>query len=486
MSNSRLRLALAVVLGATLVLSACSPKTDTGNGNGPGSNWGSTPSDPTTGSPDSPGQTVTQLAPPVVDERVELVFLAARLSGHEWYDIEETDYHRSLNSTFADFRGHPAAEYAKWLVESKIFSNFFRFALFIKEDMSGLVDDISNLTDGVFGSGLTEERAREFYSHLKGLYDESNFAEFFASNAAYYQGLLDPYMEDELFQGTDLDWFVQFAEADDSPTQFRYLITPSVEAVTMSATISDQNTTYALLGAWQNISSEEQYQSLLHEFCHGFSYKTPYIFNLDSSGYPRFIEIVKDTTPPGYEDSHEIAQEYIVRSLVIMYYAEHDQGREVERQLWHERMAGFDHIEEMYGIVSKYIRDVMGGKLIRDILIDEREEVYGVGNAAEPPDPELLQVGRDLYDKGDYEAMRKHFNNALKEHPFTAEYYAQLATAHFMLSQRAAAGSPARLREFDSAMVNIDRAIRLAPDDTYNTELKEEMVRVHEGAGSGN
>ena len=298
----------------------------------------------------------------LVDERFELIALIFRLAGREEYAVSESNYmgrgadyenyHISLKE-FEKFKDHPAVEYA-----SGLDIDILKYVVHIKEDLSGLVDDIEHLLSlNPFAAfNWTRATATKFCSLVLEFRDDTGFAEFFSENIPFYKTLSEPFLKDEIISSLDMAWWMTIAERFDKYTaklhDYRFIVSPSLHMASQSAWNSD--TVYGVLISLFGRIQDSQYMSahLVHEYNHSFG---------TAAGVDAFMTIEKfaewvDATNPaygGYDDWMIIAEEYMVRAYTILYFADHGYTDMVAFNIDESKDLGFDYIEEVYELVRE-------------------------------------------------------------------------------------------------------------------------------------
>lgn len=301
----------------------------------------------------------------LVDERYELIALILRLAGRPEFDFPESEYsslgedflnyHGTLLRTFSAYKNHPAVVYAATLNISS--SDFFTYSLYIKEDLSGLAEDLGHLTaSGGLSGTWTEETVQTFWSHVQSFYNDTGFAEFYRSHIPFYESISAPFFNDQRVSKLDTGgWFTSVAKRYERSTPkmryYRYFVSPSLYEASESAW--DNDTAYGVMVAglgqmesWQ-ISSD-----IIHEWCHSFCNPTAIDALMTNAEFQAWVE----DTHPGfqkYDDELIISVEYVVRAYTMLYFADHGDDEVVSNCLERDKALGFTHIEEVYQWVQR-------------------------------------------------------------------------------------------------------------------------------------
>jgi len=335
----------------------------------------------------------------LVDERFELIALIFRLAGHAEYAVSESDYagwgddyenyHREL-SKFEKFKSHPAVAYAASRNISG--SDVVKYAIHIKEDMSGLADDSDGLT-GPFSDDWTLHTAAEFCSLALDFREQTKFSEFFSSNLPFYRALSEPFLNDDIVSGIDIDWWwtkvaLRFADYTARLHNYRYIVSPSIHMACMNAWNSD--TVYAAMVAIVGRSADHRGMSalLVHEYNHGFGTAAGIDAYMTKENFKNWV----DGTKPNYafyDDWPTIATEYMVRAYTILYFYDHGYDDIAALCMDNDKQfENFKYIEEVYGLVL----ELEGRKSAEPIA-----ESKTLGT---PLDPDFVKKGTHCYFNG--------------------------------------------------------------------------------------
>lgn len=298
-----------------------------------------------------------------VDERFELIATIFRLAGHEEYAIRESDYsvyrlsaeyvdyQHALAAAYAEYKDHPAVQYASTLDISG--SDIFKYTLYINEDLSGFADDASSLFSGGFG-GWEPETAANLWSLALDFYHDTGFAEFYRSNIPFYQELTAPFVANEIASSLDTGWFATVAKGFEELTMenYRYIVSPSIHIACMNAW--RDGTTYAamvsILGQIED--SREMGALLVHEYCHSFCNGPGIDAYMTNEQFGEWC----DTADLGYgvyNDPITAAVEYMVRAYTILYFDDHGYDDIVSMNLQQDKQLGFTYIDEVYKMVRE-------------------------------------------------------------------------------------------------------------------------------------
>jgi len=297
----------------------------------------------------------------LVDERFELIALIFRLAGHAEYAVSESEYmgwgsdyenyHLALQE-FERYKRHPAVLYAANLDISG--SNIVSYAIHIKEDLSGLFEDISAIAGFMF-SDWTKESAAEFCSLALDFRADTGFADFYRSNVPFYRELCEPFLNDEVVSGIDIGWWMTIAERfgfeyTAKRHNYRYIVSPSIYRACMNAHNSD--TVYAAMVAFLGRAQDSRGMSalLVHEYNHSFGTAAGIDAFMTNEKFAGWVE---DSKPEYdlYDDPITVAVEYMVRAYTILYFEDHGYGDIASLCMGIDKDYGFDYIEQVYELV---------------------------------------------------------------------------------------------------------------------------------------
>lgn len=332
----------------------------------------------------------------MVDERFELIALIFRLAGHAEYAVSESDYtgwgedyenyHREL-SKFEKFGGHPAVAYAASRVITG--SDVVKYAVHIKEDMSGLVDNSDDLT-GPFVDDWTKKTADEFCSLVLDFREQTGFSEFFSSNLAFYRALSEPFLNDTIVSGIDIDWWwtkvaLRFTDYTARMHNYRYIVSPSIHIACMNAWNSD--TVYAAMVAVLGRAADSRGMSalLVHEYNHSFGTAAGIDAYMTKENFKNWVDATK-TNDDFYEEPLTVATEYMVRAYTILYFKDHGYEDIAELCIESDKQFGFQYIDQVYALVLE--------------LEGRTNPPAQLNTLGTPLDPDFVEQGTTCYFNG--------------------------------------------------------------------------------------
>ena len=277
----------------------------------------------------------------MVDEKFELISVIFRLAGKENYTDLETDYHKNVAERFAKFSEHPAVK----LIKSFDFSNgiwvghsdTLRFIAHLEKrnDKFVFIEDISSLFD-VDGS-WNEVSAKEFLELFNDFYNDTDYAEFFNSCAAYFEEVTQ-YFINETYGAIDFEWFRKYVD----PSNLRCIYSPS--SGNYGATVNNK-IVYSVV--------RKNGSAFVHECCHHIASKLVDDWYNENEEFRKWCDDGAKIIPV-YSTGWVMANEYITRAYDVLYKVQH--GGNLEKCLANERDGivkdGFKHIGEVYNMVS--------------------------------------------------------------------------------------------------------------------------------------
>jgi len=295
-----------------------------------------------------------------VDERYELISVIFKLAGNWEYNIglgglegvkypipdEQLDeasrcehtnsYQLEVTKAFKRYANHQAVLFAKDLAIG--FSNPFRFAMHIKKDGNKFVfiDDISSLTYDTW----TLESAQKFLSLYNQFYNDTGYANFYATYAPYFEKLSQTFYNN-YYHTVDFSWYSKYVDV----SNLRCILSPSNTLTNYAATVNDR-IIYALIRVLSG-------SILIHEFNHSFANPLADLWYAENKVFKQWCDESITEKMPYYSDGLDIAREYVTHAYHILY--EHQHGGDPDKALVTIKNAAFEnsfpYIEDIYKMV---------------------------------------------------------------------------------------------------------------------------------------
>jgi hypothetical protein len=289
-----------------------------------------------------------------VDERFELVSLVFRLAGRPEYNETDTSYQRMLNSTFSDFKEHPAVIYTAQNLHFG-YDAVFGMAVHLEksENMFMLSENLDFLMREMGGfTRWTEENVVEFVSLLNDFYSDTNFAEFFEENTDYYKEHSIRFEED-VYGQINFNWFEQYGF---NPNNLRAIVSPAASRNAYGSwvygTNMDDTVIYASIPGSFNYSN--YLSTSIHEFAHSIANPLADIWYFENKNFRIWSDFSVDLMRnPQYTNGLTMAYEYLTRAYTILYMMENTDAN-LQQLFINEKLRGFTYIEQVYALITDH------------------------------------------------------------------------------------------------------------------------------------
>jgi hypothetical protein len=310
-------------------------------------------------------KTMLTLTPPAVDQRVELVSIAARLAGYQEYSSERyRAYALDIHAYFDKYQQHPLISYMREIRHSHSMSYDAVMAMAVHLSP---VPDLIPVVE--FNRIAPEPRwgkpaALRFATLLQQFYKDTKAEAFFTNQQSrYHQASLHL---SKAIQPLDVSWFYRFYGGAPK-SSFNVVIGLGNGGANYASTVVDPNGTtfqYAILGTWKfDQQGEPVYNSsvylpgLIHEFNHAFvnELTTRYESQLHIAGQILYQSDTIKMQEQGYGDWKVMLNEALVKAAVIRYQMQHQTtpavvNREIETQV----SKGFVWIKALTALLATY------------------------------------------------------------------------------------------------------------------------------------
>jgi hypothetical protein len=310
-------------------------------------------------------KTTLTLTPPAVDQRVELVSIAARLAGYQEYSSDRYKaYALDIHTYFDKYQQHPLISYMREIRHSHAISYDAVMAMAVHltpaPDLIPVVEFNRIAPEPRWGKAA----ALRFATLLQQFYKDTNAAAFFTNQQSRYQqaGL----HFSKAIQPLDVSWFYRFYGAEPN-SSFTVVIGLGNGGANYASTVDQRNgknIQYAILGTWKfDQQGEPLYDSsvylpgLIHEFNHAFvnELTTKYANELHIAGKILYQSDTVKMQQQGYGDWKVMLNESLVKSALIRYQMQHHftpamVNREIETQV----SKGFVWIKKLTSLLGMY------------------------------------------------------------------------------------------------------------------------------------
>lgn len=260
----------------------------------------------------------------ITDERVELTSAVFRLAGiPEYTDGEVVPYNAAIDEQFEDYKDNALFEYIRKLRnEDRLgYASVAASAFYITiQDGKVSVDptrDISDLT-GKGKQWASDSKFRKYVRLLNNFYQESNFAQFYNSQAQAYSEQIEKAAT--LFDNINGEWFANFYGVE--------FVAPRVYIALGNGKhnyfVNGVDGSYDIvLGAKRYYLIDTLLPVIIHEICHKYSNPiTDAMYSDIESDFATFLsddDIMARLANIGYRDTKTVAIEWFTNLCTVMY-----------------------------------------------------------------------------------------------------------------------------------------------------------------------
>lgn len=299
---------------------------------------------------------------PIVDKRVELLSIVARLADYnEYSDKTFKLYVDKIENHFNPYKEHDLIKLTANLRKERgvAYDAVMAMAVHLDENLNPRVEFSDKLPERRWG----KDNAYKFVELLKEFYKESNCEQFFKENEDMYQNISRRFLP--IYEELDLSWYSSFYGKE--PTEKFKIVNGLGFSGNYGASIvppSGQKEVYAIMGTWRVDSigmpvfvKDGYFPTLIHEFNHSF---VNHLIDkneeaLKESGQIIFERVKDVMQKQAYAYWKTVLYEALVRASVIKYMKDHnfDQAM-IARETGQQLSRGFIWIRELVEELEKY------------------------------------------------------------------------------------------------------------------------------------
>ncbi|HXB32606.1 MAG TPA: DUF4932 domain-containing protein [Puia sp.] len=275
------------------------------------------------------------LGPPIVDQRVELLAIVARLAGFKEYsDTSNRVYIKAIHRHFDPYLNHPVIRLAKVVRDSLGLGYDAVMAMAVHLSQPPALQPLLPFTDSIpdrrWGS-----MAAPFADLLRAFFADANCAEFFGQVQPLYDAALGRYRT--IFDKLDLNWYKRFYGRTPTTT-FHVVLGMGDGGGNFGPRVvypGGREDVYAIEGVDSVDASgipvfpEDWYlPTLVHEFNHSFvNYLSDLNLRaLEGAGRVLFDSVKTVMARQAYASWQTVENEALVRAAVVRYLMEHPDG----------------------------------------------------------------------------------------------------------------------------------------------------------------
>ena len=310
---------------------------------------------------------VPGLEPPVVDERVELLSIVARMAGFQEYnDSSFMPYVKAIHQHFDPYRQHPVILLARQLRDSMGLGFDGVMSMAVHLSPPPALAPVVAFNDTVPDKRWGPFKDR-FVGLLKQFYIDAHCAEFFAAQRPLYDSALLRYMA--IYHLLDVGWYQRFYGLPPRST-FHVVLGVGNGGGNYGPKVVHANgkeDVFAIEGVWDVDSSglprfplDSYLPTLIHEFNHSFvNYLTlTHLAAFRVAGATIYDSVQKAMRAQAYAEWPTMLNEALVRAAVVRYLMAHPgdgQSPQVETAMQIKR--GFWWMRELVGLLGDYEAD---------------------------------------------------------------------------------------------------------------------------------
>jgi len=275
------------------------------------------------------------LGPPVVDQRVELLSIVARLAGFKEYgDTSNRLYIKAIHAHFDPYLNHPVIRLAKSIRDSLGlgYDAVMSMAVHLSQppELRPLLPFTDSIPDHRLGS-----MAKQFADGLRAFFADAHCAEFFGKVQPLYDAALGRYKA--IFDKLDLSWYQRFYGRTPTTT-FHVVVGMGNGGGNFGPRVvypGGREDVYAIEGVDSvdalgiPVFPEDWYlPTLVHEFNHSF---VNYLSDLnrqalEGAGRVLFDSVKTFMARQAYTNWQTMENEALVRAAVVRYLVDHPDG----------------------------------------------------------------------------------------------------------------------------------------------------------------
>jgi hypothetical protein len=314
------------------------------------------------------GKPIMGIKAPIVDERVELISIAARLAGYREYNMSENKrYVQDIHQYFDQYKDHSLIQYMREIRETNSlgYNQVAAMAIHLTPvpDLKPIVEFTDDVPDPRWGL----KTALKFDTLLKRFYNDTHFDQFFKAHQSMYK--VAAFQFDSLYRQLDLNWYHQYYGVKPRGT-FNIVIGLSNGEANYGPKVihpDGEEDLYAIMGAWKfndsgipSFTGADYLPILVHEFNHSFvNYLTDENKGrLQASATIIYQAVSNKMQRLAYGSWQPMMSEALVRASVIKYLQSHYRDSTIAiKEFQIQRAAGFIWIQQLVDLLGQYEAD---------------------------------------------------------------------------------------------------------------------------------
>lgn len=311
------------------------------------------------------GKSASYLSAPVVDKRVELLSIVARLAGYQEYNSDDNKvYVQEIHQYFDKFKEHPLIKFMREIrsTNSIGYDAVMSMAIHLEQppSLKPLVKFTKTAPDKRWGA----DTAAKFATLLQQFYIDTDFEAFFKAHENNYKTAEQQFTK--VFEQLDVDWYYKYY-GKAPKEKFNVIVGLGNGGGNYGSKIvfpDKRESIYAIMGSWSFDSTgtpeykpDNYLPTLIHEFNHSFiNYLTEKNEKkLQNSGQLIYDSVKKEMQVQAYGEWKTMMSEALVRASVVRYLIKHNSDPKVaDKELQLQLQRGFYWLKELVDLLGTY------------------------------------------------------------------------------------------------------------------------------------
>ncbi|HLX67841.1 MAG TPA: DUF4932 domain-containing protein [Puia sp.] len=304
---------------------------------------------------------------PAVDERVEIMSIAARLAGYEEYNMDFNKvYVAAIHHYFDAFKDHPLIRYLQSVRESNSIGYDAVMGMAVHLSPPPAFQPLVTFTVTVPDKRWGADSAIKLAGLLRRFYTDTDFGSWFRRNATLYQQATDEF--GKVFGQLDVQWYYRYYGIVPKG-EFRVVLGLANGGGNYGPKVvwpDGRETFYAIMGAWSFDSTGKPVfdvkgylPTLIHEFNHSFvNYLTEKNkTSFGAAGDTIYSVVGAKMRRLAYGDWPVMFSEALVRASVIRYLMGHNSDSAAKKELSDQMSIGFIWMDQLVDLLGLYESD---------------------------------------------------------------------------------------------------------------------------------
>lgn len=305
------------------------------------------------------------LTAPVVDNRVELLSIIARLAGYQEYNSDDNKiYVQEIHQYFDKFKEHPLIKFMKEIRSTNSIGYDAVMAMAIHLEQPPKLKPIVSFTKTIPDKRWGPDTAAKFVVLLQQFYKDADCTTFFKNHENNYKTAAQQFTK--VFEQLDIDWYYKYY-GKAPKEKFNVIIGLGNGDGNYGSKIvfpDKRESIYAIMGSWKFDSTgtpeykpDNYLPTLIHEFNHSFiNYLTDLNEKkLQSPGQLIYDSVSTEMQRQAYGEWRTMISESMVRASVVRYLMKHNTDPKVaDKELQIQLQRGFYWLKGLVDVLGTY------------------------------------------------------------------------------------------------------------------------------------